>query len=430
MQSLYLPAAQNPASLSPAQIIDIINRVNGGARIRTRYQWLSDKSRLPVPGLTPPLMQACSITCDTTQAVHRSLSSTLLEPIGVNVLRHLLQVWVQFCDVNWNTRFEVPVGLFRPSFPARTISSAQTVWAINGLDLTQDLARLTFGYDYTVPMNTNYVQLMTVLCAMDALAASRGALGARQPTSNPYVWPDSNDPGKTPGGLDSEGPNWPRSRMQFQPDQHTSITPQTYSRDSNFQAAVNSVADAITYYHPWTDEWGMLHSSLRPEYSFGPPPIGWAYADGPAGNIAGPLVQQFTPQAQMANVAQVSSQPSNGPALFAEQANTSTGSAINLQNWGATVRTSLRDDTIPTQDLANRRCTILLQDADSVSDVVQFPVPLNPFFQSYDAVTINKTSRGVPKIQSSAATPYLITAWSMDLQTLAMSVTASRITAL
>ncbi len=425
MQSTTIPAAHNPANYSPQQVIDTINRMSGSAHPTTRYAVLDERTQQPVVLPSPLLVDTGKITNDTTQNTHRSLAITLLEPVGLNTLQHLIQPWFGFNDNAGNLLFEVPLGVFRPVLPDRLLQDSQNIWTIAGLDRTVDITIIPFANDYAIPSGNNVIGAVVAMMMMDQ--NPRSEAGARQPISSPYVWPDANNPGMTPSGLDDEGPNFPAARIRATPTTFTTIGPVIGTRQDKKSDIANTMLDTISYYPLWVDEGGSLRLQPKPYYNGSTPAVEWTYATDATSIIRPGVQQQLSNQADLVNCVGLECAPSGGPVIYSEQKNHSTDSAISIPNRGKTVRRNLQNNLIATQAQADLAAYIALVEFALQTDTVSWSTAINPLHQSHDIVALNVRNRdGKPEISSSAH-PYIMISHSWDLNTYVQTNVAGRL---
>lgn len=425
MQSTTIPAAHNPAGYTPQQVVDTINRLSGTANVASRYAVL-DMQTLQTVSLPAPLqVQGAKITNDTTQPTHRSLTITMKQASGLNTLRHLIQPWFQFYNGNKSLLFEVPLGAFRYILPDELMLDSQNQMTITALDMTSRVAECPFANAYGIPAATNVVTAAQTLLMMDGNA--RSVANARQPISSPYSWPDPNNPGMAPSGSDDEGPNFPAARIHAAPTTLTTIGVTSYTRQNNKLDAANTLLDAISYYGVWLDEWANVQLQPKPYYNGQRPAPTWTYQTGPHSIIRPGVQRQSSNQADLCNCIGLECAPSGAPVIYSEQKNFSADSAVSIPNIGYTRRKNISNNQIATQAQADLACYIALVEAAMQTDTVQWSTAINPLHQSHDVIALNVLNKqGQPQITSTVY-PYIETGWSMDLVSLVMTHSASRL---
>lgn len=425
MQSLTISGPANPKNLSPQQIHDLVNLRSGYATVTARYS-LRDTHFQPVsvgtPGLTGDYaditvwVQTATITNSTKDAVHRKLDITLTElpTLPFHPTRHMIQVYVDYWDTAKNLLLEVPVGLFWFAIPDRSLDMSGNTWTVQGLDVTGWVSQIDgFENTYTIPAGTNYVTAIRALLQMDRYEMS-GSLG-RKAASSPYQWPDGNNPGATPAGLDAVGPNFDPARIRIPPCTQTTPSSISFSVTDNMLTKVNELLAAINYYDLCADSLGYLWSAPKPYYTVAQPSIGWTYNTDATSIINGAVKQSFGKATDMANVIKVISEPNGATPIFAVEQNDSLDSYISRPNLGRAVYKTIRDDKIPDQETCNLRAFLELQKAATLSETLDFETAPNPFHESHDFLAINIYSRAGVLEVSSQAYPFEETDWTLSL---------------
>lgn len=413
MKSLSTPGVSNPQGLTMAQVTSLINHTSGYEVDRRSARFsLVDRTLQPINiGQTGPTgdtsdvsrwIETASITHDTTQSVHRTLTATFHEQtiFNFNPLIHQLKVFWDYWDPSGNLLLEVPLGVFAFPLVDRSLTDAGNVWTLHGHDATGRIANKVFLNNYVIAAGTNYLSAITTLLTMSYLPKSQGGTG------------------QTPGGADMGGPAFPTSRIVSTPTSLTLPADMAFSRKDNLLTAINTLLAAINYYPIYADCNGTLYLTPLPWLQQAIPALGWTYTTDGTSTMQAPILQTFTNANKLANAAVVWAEHNSTPTYYAVAYNTNRQSSISLNNLQDIIPITVQDDLIPSTNAAQARASLELQYANIAQEQVEWQGLINPLHDAHEYVAINVTNpAGVPEIVTNAQYGFEETAWSVNLAT-------------
>ena len=413
-------------SPSEGQMIDAINFHTGTRLTQFRF-WLLDENKVPKSTYDiTPLVTTATITHDTTQPVHRTMTIEMAEtvasqnvdssgyianPAGIDYLRDIIQVWC-LIGVPGTTGFmQYSLGMFRFTEPTANVPGYALVRQATMSDLTS-LVQLAKGFldDSYSPIPTLLPQGLNLIYAIEALIFNDMFGNVANPAS-----------GLLPGQIRGAGVpyTWKAAGWPSVTDRDAVISPSfTIDPGQDFLSIVDQLLFYIKCYDLWVDENGMFHvTQWPPQQNYNSEPSTWTYSTKTDSIITAGLQETLTIDGALANVVTVEIYDSVGNCSFATAVNDDPGSPYSISNLGKYLALTITDNGVPQNTDINWAQAYAKQQllmATWLADTVTFTTAVNPLHQNLDIISLEIYQKYVSS-NSVANVPVIVQTLLADL---------------
>jgi hypothetical protein len=333
-----------------------------------------------------------TISCDTSQAVHRSMSFQMHDPLffpGVrkdlqfNSYHHYLQpTMVLSCQ---GKTAEIPMGTYWAGDWIATITSlGKRVYTFACRDITVR-ASTDMVSDWTVPTTTTYIDGAVALITSDGVCKSLGGKG------------------QTPQGNDDCGPGFTQAMLDIDWTGNQPVTvPVPFRFASNRLANLGDLMNAIQYWPPHMSNLSKVNLHRMPDFINTLPAVSWDYSVNTPGKpksiVFLPIQSTYESASRICNYLRLQGgQPtaSGGSTLTTTRVNSDPNSQVSYPNIKAfngnplAIPRAITDNTLTTQALVNLAADNAIAEGDTLRESVATVSYPNPLHEVHEFVIFN-----------------------------------------